>query len=618
MNDNKIEKQFKDATKHVLLTVDEKRKMKESLVSYMKYKPIRNNGVFANKIKRKNVFVVPFFRAHHFSGAFMIAALVITSTFGVSFAAGDALPGDLLYGVKVNINEEIKTALLPESKRVSWERERAERRLEEASKLVLEGKLDAEKKEKVSKLFEEHTKSMVEHVRASEETDPVLVAEVASEFKDSMEAHEAVLAVLAVQNDDDSNNQAKDLIKQVQSATMEVEKIREDVEEKINFDNDEEKNENSDSGDEMKEQKQVLSSNKKSNSANLRERAAYRAKDRAKELENNAVDLLGKFDADSDLYAQAKKQIDFGKELVALADEYISNNNLSGAYNKYREASVSFQKVVQLLNVADMFSVEIYTTDNEEEYLQELMEEKSIEKEEVKTENDDVTNSLNDLHKKIEDKIKEARSLLLNSNVDDKKGLNNINKHIENASAYLLRGEIAIILKDYKHAEELYDYSYKMADRSVGLIRMYPENLNSFTQDEEDENTTANVGSSSSALFVTHEFKNGIHTYSGASNLLPCAYLNATATIATTSPYEIVINIKINKVEDENCMSASTTTKDFSVNIEAPFEAYLSKIYKDDTEISFEINEIAETDSKEVENDSLFDKAIKATQEILH
>jgi len=64
--------------------------------------------------------------------------------FGTSYAAEGALPKDLLYPVKVSINEKVRgfVAVSPRAQ-AAWASRKVERRLEEAEELASQGKLDA-------------------------------------------------------------------------------------------------------------------------------------------------------------------------------------------------------------------------------------------------------------------------------------------------------------------------------------------------------------------------------------------------------------------------------------------------------------------------------------------
>ena len=71
-----------------------------------------------------------------------LAMLLLFSAMGVSYAAEGTVPGQLLYSVKVRVNEPARGAfaLTPEAK-VVWETEQLKRRIEEAQILTVRGEL---------------------------------------------------------------------------------------------------------------------------------------------------------------------------------------------------------------------------------------------------------------------------------------------------------------------------------------------------------------------------------------------------------------------------------------------------------------------------------------------
>lgn len=87
---------------------------------------------------RNYFFVV---NGHKFVPIFVVVFLIIFSS-GVSSFAERALPGDLLYGIKVSINEPA-VGMFTSSKieKIKWKEKLVERRLEEVQKLISEDNL---------------------------------------------------------------------------------------------------------------------------------------------------------------------------------------------------------------------------------------------------------------------------------------------------------------------------------------------------------------------------------------------------------------------------------------------------------------------------------------------
>ncbi|KKS84204.1 MAG: hypothetical protein UV60_C0026G0011, partial [Parcubacteria group bacterium GW2011_GWA2_43_11] len=548
----KLHEQFKEATKSVALTQEEKATMREKLVLYMEYKPIR--GAFsAHEHSLIERFSIPFFRAHHFSGALLIAAVVASSTFGVSFAAEDSLPGDLLYNIKVNINEEIKTVFLSsDESRITWERERAERRLVEASQLEAEGRLDDEKQQKVSELFAEHTNAVVEQVRAVEESDPVFAAEMSSMLEDSLDAHEAVLARLIVEQENGSDEGARELVAQVRTVAMEVEKIRNDAEEKIAIDEGELTN-TEDVEDVQSEPTEVTSAESNTESVNLRVRAAYRAQERANNLFAEVKELEATLEPESELAEQARVQIAFGEELVRSGETSLKENNLGDAYGKFRKASASLQKVLQLLEVATLFSIEIYP--DKESVTQTESDIQEIKHTEI-PEDEDVLQELQSTRVHIQNEIATALKLLLTQEGHNDTDVEKANNRIKDALSHLMRAEIAVVLKDYADAMELFEQAEKLTAETVRILEVagQEDGVNDIPVFEVPQNDTDPIEPAkepqSETRILNHLYKDGKHTYTGSITLQsPCHTLERTAFVAESFPEQIRVDLIVKDPE---------------------------------------------------------------------
>lgn len=73
---------------------------------------------------------------------------------GVAVEADKSLPGDALYGFKVGINENVRSALaIGAEAQANWDIEAVNRRLDEAEKLAAKGRLDASAQTKVEADF---------------------------------------------------------------------------------------------------------------------------------------------------------------------------------------------------------------------------------------------------------------------------------------------------------------------------------------------------------------------------------------------------------------------------------------------------------------------------------
>jgi uncharacterized membrane protein len=106
----------------------------------------------------------------------MMAFLVFGGA--VVFASNSSIPGDILYPIKVNVEEPMRNAVnFSQASKIDWESEKADRRLEEAEILTEKGYLNVEVREEIEARFEAHTKkfnSLVEDKPEKVEKEEIL------------------------------------------------------------------------------------------------------------------------------------------------------------------------------------------------------------------------------------------------------------------------------------------------------------------------------------------------------------------------------------------------------------------------------------------------------------
>jgi hypothetical protein len=162
--------------------------------------------VDANPLPKKEAvpFVSPFSRYFkwHFTGgmvaAFSVAFVVLAGV--TSGAAENALPGDALYPIKVNVNEQIVKGLSfgNEAKARAYAT-LAERRLVEIEQLTIEEKTenrprDEKVMEELNEDFKEHAEEVHNYVAKIEESGNIGDAiEVATSFETTILAHTEIL-----------------------------------------------------------------------------------------------------------------------------------------------------------------------------------------------------------------------------------------------------------------------------------------------------------------------------------------------------------------------------------------------------------------------------------------
>lgn len=176
---------YKKAESTVKLQAAEKRELRERLVAYMEYHPLpaemklkqTQRGTLPVTNDAFTVVKVPFHALFKYATAVAVFVLAI-----VPFLAEKAIPGDTLYAIKVQFNEELRSSLTFGSfEKVEWETERLNRRIAEARLLADEGRLTEEVEAEVAAAVREHTenaKREIEVLRV-EDADEAAIASIA-------------------------------------------------------------------------------------------------------------------------------------------------------------------------------------------------------------------------------------------------------------------------------------------------------------------------------------------------------------------------------------------------------------------------------------------------------
>jgi hypothetical protein len=197
--------------------------LRERVHEYVLYKPQRDGST---RTQRVHDSVAPWhiFGARSIS-AFLVGGLILSGA-GVSSAAENSLPGDLLYSVKVNINEEVVSVLTADPvERAIWEASRAERRLSEVGSLAQAGLLDVDTATAVAEAFNEQADKAVTLVAALSKDDPFAAAEVSTEIETALESHEVILGSL-----DHIASSTRDLVEQTRSHAIRIAEVRAEAE----------------------------------------------------------------------------------------------------------------------------------------------------------------------------------------------------------------------------------------------------------------------------------------------------------------------------------------------------------------------------------------------------
>ncbi len=178
----KFSQQFHKEASTVKLQAVEKRELRERLVSYMEYHPMSEGKkgsrasdvpVISDPFRVISVPFAKFFR----TGAILAAGFILI----LPIVAERAVPGDSLYAIKVQFNEELRSSLTFGSyQKVEWETQRLNRRIAEARLLASEGRLTEEVEAEVADAVREHTASAKREIEVlrGEDADEATMASI--------------------------------------------------------------------------------------------------------------------------------------------------------------------------------------------------------------------------------------------------------------------------------------------------------------------------------------------------------------------------------------------------------------------------------------------------------
>lgn len=134
----------------------------------------------------------------------LVASFLLLFTGGASLLAEQALPGDSLYSVKVNVNESLRdfTALTDEAK-AKLAVEITEKRLQEAAVLSAQGNLNEENKKILQDQFIKRAEQIRNRVASLVSKNNLNAAqEVVVDFETALTTHELILESLSIAGGD--------------------------------------------------------------------------------------------------------------------------------------------------------------------------------------------------------------------------------------------------------------------------------------------------------------------------------------------------------------------------------------------------------------------------------
>lgn len=312
---------IKESAKRVRMNPERKREIRGRLLSFMEKSPVMageatrlmNTARFwSNRpehigmlIKRLILSPMPIA---------LIIALLLGG--GAAAAAENTLPGDVLYPVKVEVNERVRGwVAVSDDAEARLQVDLAARRLEEAEKLAKDGRLDADVRAKIEANFDDHAARVASRIEAmqSKSDGDTNAVELTSRFEASLRAHEEILKRLAEEKGDDGS--VASIAARVASVSDTVDAVRTEAETGVASSDDD--------GDDT---------NKVD-----RKTAAERAQKRAEQKIKDVKAFFEKPSAAVAPDAEAREKIALAEKLLESGKEYMK----LGAYGK---AFVTFQE----------------------------------------------------------------------------------------------------------------------------------------------------------------------------------------------------------------------------------------------------------------------------------
>lgn len=162
-----------------------------------------------------------------------IIAIVILGA-GVSVAANRSLPGNALYGVKINVNEKVRLALAASDQaKAKLEAEFAQNRLEEATQVATDGQLSSDVEATIENNFADFSARVKDRVTAFEDRDLENASDITTNFQTALDAHAEILAELAAKSDQAEGTELVKLSTKVKSESDEMDKLETEIEAKL-------------------------------------------------------------------------------------------------------------------------------------------------------------------------------------------------------------------------------------------------------------------------------------------------------------------------------------------------------------------------------------------------
>lgn len=173
--------------------------------------------------------VSPFWaRPVFYNYSFGVLLLLFVVGGGASLSAERAVPGDLLYPLKTKVNEPLRGAvIINQVRKIDWESEKIERRLEEAE--VLSGQEDISEKnlQEIEKNIDKSLESLDKTLEKNEEKNSKKSSEAQFKLRVRADAHEKIIQNISEKRGEKEKEKIETLNKSIKNK---IDKKIEDIE----------------------------------------------------------------------------------------------------------------------------------------------------------------------------------------------------------------------------------------------------------------------------------------------------------------------------------------------------------------------------------------------------
>jgi|GEM_PF-951268 len=228
---NEIKELFRHAQK-ITLTPSERNRLRRTLEIHIEKHPVRNTA--GERLIGYRSLLLNFIQLPNYRMAIILMIALLLGG-GTSYAAESALPGDALYGVKVNLNENVRSALAVSPKaEATLQTELATRRLEEAEELAEKGKLTSALRSDIVKRFQKSSeRAKTELTKMNTSSEKTAVAELNVQTESSFNTHGYILKAIGLKQKGEIETEIETILPVVQEKVESLAKERDDDEEKV-------------------------------------------------------------------------------------------------------------------------------------------------------------------------------------------------------------------------------------------------------------------------------------------------------------------------------------------------------------------------------------------------